>query len=519
MTSANRPMQLEAAFAAVAAHGARLKATPLTKLFQTEADRAERLTIFAPHLTLDLSKQRIDGPLLEALARWAEAADFAGKRAGLFAGDALNATEGRAAWHTALRAEDAPAVVRETRARMRAFAADLRDVDAIVHLGIGGSDLGPRLIADALKPHALKARTLRFAANIDGADIVDALDGLDPARTLIIVCSKTFTTLETLANANAARTWAGKDARLAAVTAAPARAAAWGVSEDSIFPFWDWVGGRYSLWSAIGLSIECAFAPGMFDELLKGAGEMDAHFRDTPFPRNAPALAASVQAFNREALGHRSYALVPYVQRLRLLPAFLQQQEMESNGKRVDMEGRPLTRAAAVVTWGEAGTTAQHSFFQMLHQGVEEIPVEFIVAARGHEGPPAHRAALNANALAQARALMAGRSEAEAYAAMIAQGMDDSEAARLAPHRAFPGDRASTLLGLDALTPRSLGALLAFYEHRTFTQGVLAGINSFDQFGVELGKEMASVLTPAFEGAPPPADLDASTRAWLKRLA
>jgi len=284
-----------------------------------------------------------------------------------------------------------------------------------------------------------------------------------------------------------------------------------------VFAFWDWVGGRYSLWSSVSLVCAVALLDGAFEALLAGAAEMDAHFRDAPFAQNLPALSAAVQMWNREALGHGSYALIPYLERLRLLPAYLQQLEMESNGKGVARDGAPLARSACAVTWGAAGTNAQHSFFQLLHQGVEEIPVEFIVNAGPHEGPQSHRAKVFANALAQARALMVGKSQAQARAEMIAKGVSEAEADRLAPHRAFRGNRASTLMAMDRLCPEALGALLAFYEHRTFAQAVLAGVNPFDQWGVELGKEMANALLPVLEqGAE--AELDASTAMWAARL-
>lgn len=506
------------AFAVIAKEAQRLSGVTLAQQFAGDPKRAQSLTFTAPHLTLDLSKQHIDAQTLDAMSAWARAAHFEERRAAMFSGVEINVTERRAVLHVALRTPKPPPEVAETRERMRTFARDLRGIDAIVHLGIGGSDLGPRLIYDALKPLRRRDIQVRFAANIDGADITDALEGLDPARTLVIICSKTFTTLETLSNAEAARAWLTNKTNLAAVTAAPDKANEWGVAENAIFPFWDWVGGRYSLWSAIGLTLEIALEPGTFERLLSGAADMDAHFRFAPFEQNAPALAAAVQAYNREARSRTSYALIPYAQRLRLLPAYLQQQEMESNGKSVDLEGNRLERASAMVTWGEAGTTGQHSFFQMLHQGADEIPVEFIVVESGAEGPAKHRVPLLANALAQARALMLGKTEDAAKADMIAKGTEAREAARLAPHRAFPGNRCSTLVGIDALTPEALGALIAFYEHRTFTQGVLAGINSFDQYGVELGKEMATALTPALEGKATPSDLDGSTAAWIERL-
>ncbi len=511
----------EQLFARLTAEAARLKARRLTDLFAEDQNRAAAFTMQAPRLTVDLSKQRIDAGLLAAFADLAAASDFDGWRAKLFAGERINVTEKRAVEHAALRAPTPRADIAEARARTAAFAKNLSGVNAVVHLGIGGSDLGPRLVYDALRPYRRADLDIRFAANIDGADIADALAGLDPAKTLVIVVSKTFTTLETISNANHARAWLGDHAKgkLAAVTAAPDKAAAWGAAPDAIFPFWDSIGGRYSVWSAVGLVLEIALRDDAFAHMRAGAAEMDAYFAKTPFAQNAIALAACAQMANRELYGRNSYALIPYAHRLRLLPAYMQQLEMESNGKRVDRDGRPLARPSAGVTWGEPGTVAQHSFFQLLHQGVDEIPVEIVFSASGAEGPTSHKTPLIANALAQARALMVGKTEAQAKAEMIAAGVAPDEAARLAPHRTFAGDRASTIMCLNDLTPPSLGALLAFYEHRSFTQGVLAGINSFDQYGVELGKEMATQLLPALEGKAPPADLDSSTAAWLKRFA
>jgi glucose-6-phosphate isomerase len=513
---------MKQAWTQLEAEAARLKRAALLDLFAADGERVRKLTFTAPHLVADFSKQRIDAAALAAWGRFAQAADFDGWRAKLFAGDIVNTTEKRAAKHWALRITDPPGGDNEITGvldRMHDFAHDIAEggqFDAIVHLGIGGSDLGPRLVLDALKQQRRPNLEVRFAANVDGADVADAIEGLDPKRTLLIVVSKTFTTQETLANAAYVRAWG--PARIAAATAAPDKAVAWGVAESDVFPFWDWVGGRYSLWSSVSLVCEIALQHGVFFRMLEGAEEMDGHFRAAPFTSNLPALAAAIQMWNREALGHGSYALIPYSERLRLLPAYLQQLEMESNGKGVSREGEALARSACAVTWGAAGTNAQHSFFQLLHQGVEEIPVEILVNAGDHEGPRDHRAKVFANALAQARALMVGKSRAQAEAEMIAKGASAAEAARLAPHRAFTGDRASTLMSIDGLSPEALGALLAFYEHRTFTQGVLSGVNSFDQWGVELGKEMANALLAPLEGADAPAELDHSTAAWVARL-
>jgi len=509
------------AWSVVERDAARLANASLLDLFAADARRVDALTFEAPHLIADFSKQRIDAAALASLTALAWAADFDGWRGKMFGGEIVNNTEGRAAMHWKLRQTDPPGGDNEITAvldRMHDFAHEIAEsgkFDAIIHLGIGGSDLGPRLVLDAMKAERRPGFEVRFAANVDGADVADAIDGLDPKRTLLIVASKTFTTQETLANAAFVRAWG--PARIAAATAAPAKAVAWGVNEQDVFPFWDWVGGRYSLWSSVSLVCEIALKHGVFFRLLEGAEEMDAHFRDTPFAQNLPALSAAVQMWNREALGCGSYAIIPYSERLRLLPAWLQQLEMESNGKGVTRDGAPLSRSACAVTWGAAGTNAQHSFFQLLHQGVDEIPVEFIVNAGAHEGPESHRAKVYANALAQARALMVGKSADAARAEMIAKGMSADEAERLAPHRAFKGNRASTMMAIDALSPEALGALLAFYEHRTFAQAVLSGVNPFDQWGVELGKDMANGLLPALEGDAR-TETDASTAAWLARL-
>lgn len=505
------------AWSKVETEAARLRGAALLDLFAADPKRAETLTFEAPHLQADFSKQRIDGAALSALGALAQAAAFDSWRGKLFSGEVVNTTEARAAKHWALRAPNPPTEVENVRMAMAQFAPRIRpEIDAIIHIGIGGSDLGPRLVMDALKPMRVAGIEVRFAANVDGADVADAIEGLDPKRTLLIVVSKTFTTQETIANADFVRAWG--PAHLAAATAAPDKAIAWGVPAQNVFVFWDWVGGRYSLWSSASLVCAVTLRDNAFDRLLSGAAEMDAHFRDAPFARNLPALSAAVQMWNREALGHGSYALIPYAERLRLMPAWAQQLEMESNGKGVTRDGAPLKRSACAVTWGAAGTNAQHSFFQLLHQGVDEIPVEFIVNAGVQEGPPSHRAKVYANALAQARALMVGKSAAQAKAEMLAKGVSETEASRLAPHRAFTGNRASTLMAIDALTPEALGALLAFYEHRTFAEAVLAGINPFDQWGVELGKEMANALLPALDGGAAPADLDPSTAAWLRQL-
>ncbi len=508
--------------------------------FDKDPGRVERLTVEAAGLVADLSKQGfgLEG-LLAALAL-ARAAEVEARREALFGGEAVNSTEGRAVLHPALRAVDGAdyqalgePVSREVEATRQAMvdyaeavrageitAAVGRPIRAVVHIGIGGSDLGPRLVWEALKPLE-PALEIRFVANIDDGDMAEALAGLDPAETLVIVVSKTFTTQETLVNAQRAKAWLeaglnGADIRshLVGVTAAPERAQAFGCGRT--FGFRDWVGGRYSLWSAVGLSCVIGLGGEAFRRLLAGAAAMDNHFRSTQLERNMPVLMALAQVWNVDARGRRARTVAPYAHRLRRLPAFLQQLEMESNGKRVRGDGKAVGRGTCPVVFGEPGTNGQHAFFQQLHQGPDVVPVEFIVVRRGENGQD--QPALWANALAQGQALMAGKSEADAWTELTTGGAEAAEAALLAPHKTFPGNRPSSTLMMDALTPETLGALLALYEHKTFVEGVIWEINSFDQWGVELGKVLAkAVLMDVEEGVPSEA-LDPSTRALMQRL-
>jgi glucose-6-phosphate isomerase len=535
-------LALAQAWTAFDASAERCAAVRIVDLFAYEADRLAHLTLQAAGLELDLSKQAFTAEALAACLDLARAADVEGARTKLFAGFAVNSSEHRAVLHPALRAPDGAAYVaagepvsaevEAGRARMKALADGIvsgavrgatgERFKTIVHIGIGGSDLGPRLVWEALRPLD-SAIELRFAANVDGQEIEAALHGLDPATTLVMVVSKTFTTLETLANAQAARAWLqaslgeeGAVSHFAAVSAAPDKAVAFGMAPDKVFAFWDWVGGRFSIWSAVGLS--CAIALGFerFQGFLDGAAEMDAHFTSAPLERNAPVLMALAQIFNRNGLGRSIRAVVPYAQRLRLLPAFLQQLEMESNGKRVTRSGAPVLRATAPSVFGDAGTNGQHAFFQLLHQGTDIIPVDIVLVEQG-EGPDGMQAKLLANGIAQAEALMIGRAEAEVRAELFAKGVGPDEIETLAPQRTFPGDRPTTTILAPALTPQALGALIALYEHKIFVEGVIWGINSFDQWGVELGKTLAVRILGELEGG---ASLphDPSTRAMIDRL-
>jgi glucose-6-phosphate isomerase len=522
--------------AARAAQGRRIAG-----LFDAEPDRLARLSLEAAGLYLDLSKQPWSLAELDLALELARSAGVETAREAQLAGEAVNRSEGRAALHAALRApagarfsaqgRPVSADVDATREAMRAFAGAVRSGEArgatgrrfraIVHIGIGGSDLGPRLVWEALRPLAAPLE-LRFAANVDPAELAFALDGLDPAETLVVAVSKTFSTQETLANAEAARGWlraglgpAG-DAHLIAVTAAPDKANAFGVPEAQVFGFWDWVGGRYSVWSAVSLS--CALALGFktFEQLLAGGAAMDAHFRQAPLAANAPVLLALAHVFNRNGLCRPLRAVIPYAHRLRLLPSWLQQLEMESNGKRVDAQGRPVARATAASVFGEVGSTSQHAFFQLLHQGTDIIPVDIVAVRRAREGDPEAQRKLLANAIAQAEALMVGRSEADVRSELAAAGLPPERIDELAPQRSFPGDRPTSFVLLDQVTPEALGALLALYEHKTFVEGVLWGINSFDQWGVELGKTLAGrVLSDLARGAGPH---DPSTSALIGKV-
>ena len=482
----------------------------IVSLFEAEPDRLQRLTVEVAGLTLDLSKQPWDRGAFEAAIDLARTAGVEAARERLFTGEAVNVTEDRAVLHPALRAPDGAkftargepvsAAVEEGRARMRAFAEEIRvgDIRTVLHIGIGGSDLGPRLVWEALKPLSPKI-DLRFVANVDGAEFAQATADLDPATTLVVAVSKTFTTQETMANARAAREWLGGKGQFAAVSANVAEAVKFGVPEDRVFAFWDWVGGRYSVWSAVGLSCAIALGWEAFEGFLQGAADLDAHFTSAPLEANAPVLLALAHVLNRNGLGRPIRAVVPYAQRLRLLPAFLQQLEMESNGKRVTADGRPVARPTAASVFGDAGTNGQHAFFQLLHQGTEVIPVDFIAVAHADEGPAGMHEMLLANVIAQAEALMVGQPDAPE------------------PHRVFEGDRPSSMILLDRLTPQALGALVALYEHKTFVEGVLWEINSFDQFGVELGKKLATGILKELQGGEAQAH-DPSTAALIARL-
>lgn len=485
----------------------RVAFAPLAALFAAEPDRVGRLTVEESGLRFDFSKTHLSSELAAGFLDLAERAGLAARRDAMFAGEAVNSTEGRAAEHGAERGQGAPDSVARAagfHVRMRALidaieAEAFGPVRHILHLGIGGSALGPELLIDALG-RGVGRYEVAIVSNVDGAALEAALAGFDPHATLIAIASKTFTTSETMLNAASALRWleeAGVEdpfGRVIALTAEPERAIEFGVDETRVLPFSENVGGRYSLWSSIGFPAALALGWDAYESLLEGAAAMDRHFRFAPMEANAPVLAAFVDRIYANLRGAETRAVFAYDERLRLLPSYLQQLEMESNGKRVRLDGAPAGRDTAAIVWGGTGTDAQHAVFQLLHQGTHVVPVEFVAAIEpGDTLDPEHHRRLLVNCFAQGAALMAGRAS------------DD-------PHRFYPGDRPSTTILLDRLDPAALGALLAFYEHRTFANAVLLGINPFDQFGVELGKEMAR--TADGEGEPA---WDASTQALIAR--
>ncbi|RWH69213.1 MAG: glucose-6-phosphate isomerase [Mesorhizobium sp.] len=514
------------------------KSGSMREAFAADPQRFEKFSATDGDLLLDWSKCAVDAQTMDLLEQLAGAADLEGRRAAMFSGKRINVTEGRAVLHTALRnlngkgivldGQDVKAEVVAVLDAMGAFADAVRSGKAagatgkkitdIVNIGIGGSDLGPAMATLALAPYHDGPRT-HYVSNIDGAHIHDTLKGLSAETTLFIVASKTFTTIETMTNAETAREWVqkalGKEAvgkHFAAVSTALDLVAKFGIASDRVFGFWDWVGGRYSVWGAIGLPVMIAVGPKNFRAFLDGAHAMDEHFQTAPLATNLPALMGLIGWWHRVICQYPARAVIPYDQRLSRLPAYLQQLDMESNGKSVTLDGGTVTTPTGPLVWGEPGTNGQHAFFQLLHQGTDFIPVEFLAAAIGHEPDlKHHHDLLLANCLAQSEAFMKGRTLEEARAQMLAKGMAPAEVDRIAPHRVFSGNRPSVTILYRQLDPHTFGRLIALYEHRVFVEGTLFNINSFDQWGVELGKELATGLLPVVEGKENAAKRDAST--------
>jgi glucose-6-phosphate isomerase len=495
----------------------------LRELFAQDPQRAQRFFLTAgTHLFVDYSKNLITQDSMTALFGLARQAGVEALRDRMFAGDPINSTERRAVCHVALRNRSARPMpvngrdvmpdVRAALEHVRVFSEQVRSghwlgytgkpITDVVNLGIGGSDLGPAMATQALTPYTREGPRVHFVSNVDGSQLADTVRSLQPATTLFIVASKTFTTQETMANARSARHWlldrAGDESAIArhfaAVSTNEREVKAFGIAPENMFVFWDWVGGRYSLWSSIGLPLAIAAGYRHFEELLGGAHEMDEHFRTAPLEQNVPIVLGLLGVWYASVLGAESHAVLPYEQHLQRLPAYLQQLEMESNGKRVNRDGQAVDFHTAPVVWGEPGTNGQHAFFQLLHQGTRLISTDFLAAIESHDPLPNHHRLLVANCLAQTEALMRGRTEAEAREELRAQGRSADEIDRLAPHKVFPGNRPSTTIMYRKLEPRTLGMLLALYEHRVFTMGAIWNINSFDQWGVELGKQLAAAI-------------------------
>ena len=524
---------------------ARLADTPMRELFAEDKNRFKSFTASAGDILLDYSKNRIDQKVMDLLFDIARKAGVEERRKAMWAGQHINVSEDRAVMHMALRymgdkpvkvdGRDVMPDVRAVLAAMKVLSDNIRDGSIkgatgerftdVINIGIGGSDLGPAMATLALAPYTRPDLRCHYVSNVDGAHLHDTLKSLDPRRTMFIIASKTFTTDETMTNAASARAWIAKALgdkavpdHFAALSTNLEACAAFGIRSDRIFGFWDWVGGRYSVWSAIGLPIAIAVGFDNFEAFLRGAYEMDQHFLKTKLEKNLPVIMGMLGVWYRNAWGFATHAVCPYDQRMSRFTAYLQQQDMESNGKSVNLEGKPLDYVTGPVIWGEPGTIGQHSFFQLIHQGTSVIPVDFLVAANPHENMPPHHDKLVANVLAQSEALMLGKTKDEVVAELTAQGLDKARIKELTPHKLFPGNRPSNTIMYPKLTPEILGALVALYEHKVFVQGAIWNVDSYDQWGVELGKQLAKALLPKVEGAVPAAGNDASTVGLLKHF-
>ncbi|MDR9839308.1 glucose-6-phosphate isomerase [Herbaspirillum huttiense] len=534
-----------AAFQALQAHHATAVQWHLRDLFAQQPDRFERMHVRAAGLLLDYSKNRLNADTLDLLLSLARERGVETLREAMFSGEKINFTEQRAVLHTALRAPaddrtaqvDGQPVAQEVHAvlqHIRAFSERVRsgqwrgytgrEITDIVNIGIGGSFLGPQMVCTALRDYRHARLTAHFVSNVDGHDLDEVLARIDPETTLFIVASKTFTTQETMLNAKSARAWFlqhGKSEDLAkhfvAVSTNAKEVSAFGIDTENMFPFWDWVGGRYSVWSAIGLPIALLIGYDNFAQFLAGAHAMDRHFREAPLASNMPVIQALVGIWNRNFLDSASLTIAPYHQWLRFFPAYLQQLDMESNGKRITRDGTPVSVQTCPAIWGDVGTNGQHAYFQLLHQGTDITPIDFIAVLKPSHAIAEHQEALLANCFAQSEAFMRGKDADEVRADLQAQGVPEAELAALIPHKTFDGNRPSNTLLLPELSPHALGAMIALYEHKTFVQGAIWGINSFDQWGVELGKVLAKTILAELKSgtAPDAARHDASTSALI----
>ncbi len=538
------------AWKALEAHALEMRQARIAELFAQDPARAQAFSIAACGLLFDYSKNPLSGKTRRLLVALAEDASLPAQITAMFEGKRINITEKRAVLHTALRnrgsqpvlvdGKDVMPDVRAVLSRLRDFSERVRGgVDRghtglpftdVVNIGIGGSDLGPLMVCSALRTFGSSDLRVHFVSNVDGAHLAATLSGLNAETTLFVVSSKTFTTQETLTNARSAREWlltrahasggteTAVQQHFAAVSTNLEATSKFGIVPARVFGFWDWVGGRYSLWSAIGLPIALAVGFDRFDELLAGAYDMDEHFRTAPLERNMPVMAALTGLWHIDFLGHPTHAVLPYAQDLAFFPAFLQQLDMESNGKRVDRSGVAVEYATGPVIWGAPGTNGQHAFYQHLHQGTQVTPADFIVPANGADRLPEHHDILLANCIAQSEALLRGKNAGEVRAELKARGIEGDEAERLLPHRTFPGNRPSNTIVLRHLDPRSLGALIALYEHKVFAQGAIWNINSFDQWGVELGKQLASSVLEDLKAGKARSGHDASTARLIDHI-
>jgi glucose-6-phosphate isomerase len=537
--NAKRPAIKRLAWDALDAHHKKVSKPHLRQLFTDDPERGERMAVEAVGLYLDYSKNRVTYETLKLLLRLAEQSGLQSRIEAMFRGEKINVTEKRAVLHVALRAprgasivvdgENVVPKVHSVLDKMADFSDRVRSgawkghtgkrIRNVINIGIGGSDLGPVMAYEALKAYSDRALTFRFVSNVDGADFAEAVHNLDPEETLFIICSKTFTTLETMTNARTARAWLlaglGGDEKsiekhFVAVSTNAVEVSKFGIDTANMFEFWDWVGGRYSMDSAVGLSTMVAIGPGSFRAMLDGFRRMDEHFRTTPFERNLPVLMALLSIWYNDFFGAETVAVLPYSQYLKRFPAYLQQLTMESNGKHVTLDGTDVSRQTSPVYWGEPGTNGQHSFYQLIHQGTRLVPCDFIAFAKPLDTPGRHHDILMANVFAQTEALAFGKTLDE----LKAEGAPDW----LAPHRVCEGNRPSNTILADRLTPETLGKLVALYEHYVFTQGVIWNINSFDQWGVELGKVLAQRIIPELEsGAEPDLAHDSSTNSLIRR--
>ncbi|MEZ4599998.1 MAG: glucose-6-phosphate isomerase [Syntrophotaleaceae bacterium] len=524
-------------------HWREISGLHMRDMFDQDPERFDRFSLQLKDILFDFSKNRITGETLQLLCDLARERGLDEKRERMFAGEKINCTEKRAVLHVALRnrsdrpiyvdGEDVMPGVRSVLARMREFSERVRSgqwqgftgkpVSDIVNIGIGGSDLGPLMVTEALKPYGRDNLRVHFVSNVDGTHLAETLKPLDPETTLFLIASKTFSTQETLTNAHSARDWfmraAGDERHVArhfvAISTHAERVRQFGIDLENMFEFWDWVGGRYSLWSAIGLSIALFIGMDRFEELLDGAWTVDEHFRTAPLEKNLPAVMGLLGIWYVNFFDAASQVILPYDQYMHRFPAYFQQGDMESNGKSVTCSGRTVEYATGPVIWGEPGTNGQHAFYQLLHQGTRLVPADFLAPAQSQNPLGRHHAILLSNFFAQTEALMKGRTEAEARREMAEAGLSKTEIERLLPHRIFSGNRPSNSFLFDRLTPRTLGMLIALYEHKIFVQGTIWDINSFDQWGVELGKQLAGVILPELESPNPATGHDSSTNGLI----